>query len=293
MNVLEVRELKKSFRREVFSKRVHILNGVDFALQAGTITAFLGGNGAGKTTTLKCVLSLLRPDSGEILFFGNEPLSNKVKSRIAFLPERTFFYEYLTGLEFLQFYGDLSGKYTRAEVKRRALEIIDRVGLLPAKDKLLRLYSKGMLQKIGLAQALIHDPELVILDEPMSGLDPDGRVAVSEIIEETAKRGAAVFFSSHLIHDAEKLCDRVVMLKDGKTLFEGDLQKLLEASQQGFNLRVSQGGQTFTKFLSTEQELQAELKVTIAKGDQIIEVLPVRMSLEEIFVNKALRGTGT
>jgi ABC-2 type transport system ATP-binding protein len=290
MNILEVRNLKKSFRRDVFAKRVQVLKGVDFSLQKGTITAFLGGNGAGKTTTLKCILSLLRPDSGEVRFFGQSGLSNATKARIAFLPERTFFYEYLTGLEFLQFYGDLSGKWKSKEVRVRALAMLERVGLAAAKDKLLRVYSKGMLQRVGLAQALIHEPELVILDEPMSGLDPDGRLSVANIIKETAKGGAAVFFSSHLIDDAQKLCDRVVMMKEGKTLFEGDLEALLGQTQRGFEIRIRKQGQVSEKSVADDADLQSELRAAISRGDQIEEITPIRMTLEEIFVSRVLRG---
>ena len=148
-----------------------------------------------------------------------------------------------------------------------------------------------MLQKIGLAQALIHEPELVILDEPMSGLDPDGRVSVSEIIRDIAKRGAAVFFSSHLIDDAEKICDRVIMLKDGKTLFEGDLQNLLKQTQRGFELRLVKANQPISKYVSDEEELQKELRTSLASGEHILEVRPVRMTLEEVFVSRVLRGT--
>lgn len=293
MKCLQIRDLKKSFRRDAFTKRVEVLKGVNFSLEAGSITAFLGGNGAGKTTTIKCALSLLFPDSGEITFFNDQPLNENVKSRIGFLPERTYFYEYLTGLEFLQFYGELSRKFSSREVRERAMKLIQRVGLEPAAHRRLRFYSKGMLQKIGIAQALIHEPELLILDEPMSGLDPDGRVAVSEIIEQAAKGGAAVFFSSHLIDDAEKICDRVVMMKDGVTLFEGEIDDLLVQSQRGFRIQLSKGGQMDRRDVVSEEELQKELDRAIKNGESILEVAPIRMTLEEIFVSKALRGGGS
>ena len=290
MNVLEVRELRKSFKRDFMAKRSEVLKGVSFSLHGGSITAFLGGNGAGKTTTIKCVLSLLRADSGDVRFFGGEKLTNSIRSRIGFLPERAYFYEYLTGLEFLQFYGELSGKWKAVEVRERANRLLDRIGLKDAKDRRLRKYSKGMLQKIGVAQAIIHEPELVILDEPMSGLDPDGRFAVSEIIQDVAKRGAAVFFSSHLINDAEKLCDRVIMMKDGLTLYEGSLVSLLQQTQQGFNLRLMKGGADQVRSVPTERELQSELRRALDAGESIVEVMPLRMTLEEIFVSRALRN---
>jgi ABC-2 type transport system ATP-binding protein len=287
---LQIHNLRKSFRRDFWSKKVEVLKGVEFSLQAGTITAFLGGNGAGKTTTIKCALSLLYPDKGEILFFDNQPLTEKVKARIGFLPERTYFYEYLTGLEFLQFYGELSKKFSNREVKVRALALLKRVGLEAAANRRLRYYSKGMLQKVGIAQALIHEPELLILDEPMSGLDPDGRLAVADIIEEAAKGGAAVFFSSHLINDAEKICDRVVMMRNGLTLFEGDIDQLLIQSQRGFQLQFMKNSQVIKKHVADEAQLQKELNAALSSGGHVLEVVPVRLTLEEIFVSKALRG---
>lgn len=290
MKCLQIHDLRKSFRRDVLARKTEVLKGVEFSLDAGSITAFLGGNGAGKTTTIKCALSLIFPDAGEVLFFDQQRLNRKVRSRIGFLPERTYFYEYLTGLEFLQFYGELSQKFTKQDVKARARALIKRVGLEAAADRRLRFYSKGMLQKIGIAQALIHEPELLILDEPMSGLDPDGRVAVAEIILDAARAGAAVFFSSHLINDAEKICDRVVMLRDGRTVFEGEIEKLIKESQRGFRLQTVKGTQQNVKQVASELELQQQLQAALANGEHVVEVSPVRLTLEEIFVSKVLRN---
>lgn len=291
MNVLSIENLTKSFKRDFFSPRVQILKGTSFQLPKGTVTAFLGGNGAGKTTTIKCILGLLQNFSGKVEFFDGEPLSNAVRSRIGFLPERSYFYDYLTGLEFLQFYGELSGRFKAKEIRERALKLLERVNLSEAKDRKLRSYSKGMLQKVGIAQAIIHDPDLVILDEPMSGLDPDGRLAVAEIIQDIRKDGATVFFSSHLINDAEKFCDRVVMMKDGRTEFEGDLESLFNQTQKGFRLTLIKGGKPQSRILNTEAELQRDIANSIKDGEQVVEVAPVRMSLEEIFVSRVLRKT--
>lgn len=222
MSALKVEGLRKKFRRSLFSE-TEVLKGIHFSIPQGSITGFLGGNGSGKTTTMKCVLNLLRADEGKVSFFGDQTLSATISS-IGFLPENAYFYDYLTGSEFLSFYGELSG-LSRKDIKIRARQLLEQLGLFFAKDRKLRFYSKGMLQKIGLAQALIHRPRLVILDEPMSGLDPDARHTVSEILRMTAKDGASIFFSSHLLFDAERLCDRLVVLKDGKTYFEGTLDK--------------------------------------------------------------------
>ena len=236
MSVIKVTELRKSFFSDFLRKETEVLKGVSFEIKEGIITGFLGGNGAGKTTTMKCLLDLSFPSSGQIEYFGKSGLSSEVKKRIGFLPEHPYFYDYLTGVEFLEFYGQLSVKMPKTEMHDRIEVLLKRVDLWHAKDRKLRGYSKGMKQKIGLAQALIHDPELVILDEPMSGLDPDGRQAMSEIIQEIAKKGTSVFFSSHLLHDVERLCDDLVILAKGEVVYQGSTHKFLDRVQQGYNL---------------------------------------------------------
>src|SRR6185312_3622730 len=172
MNLLQVRDLKKSYKRGFIPKPTLVLKGLNFSVPEGTITGFLGANGAGKTTTMRCILGLDYPDSGEIELFG-QPLSLESKRRLGFLPERPYFYEHLTGVEFLEFYANLTCKWKKQVLRDRIDELLKRVDLDFAKNRPLRTYSKGMQQKLGVAQALVHDPELVILDEPMSGLDPD------------------------------------------------------------------------------------------------------------------------
>ncbi|HMN69015.1 MAG TPA: ABC transporter ATP-binding protein, partial [Bdellovibrionales bacterium] len=171
MKILDVENLRKSYSRGFIPRRTEVLKGLSFSVPAGLVTGFLGANGAGKTTTMRCVLGLDYADSGKIEFFGG-PLDAAARKRLGFLPERPYFYEHLSGVEFLTFYAQLTANWTRADLRARILNLLRRVDLEFAKDRPLRTYSKGMLQKIGLAQALIHEPELVILDEPMSGLDP-------------------------------------------------------------------------------------------------------------------------
>ena len=233
MSVLSVNHLSKSYRKGFIPRKHQVLHDVSFGLKQGSVTGFLGGNGAGKTTTLKCILGLIFPDGGEFSFFNGQPLSNEVKARIGFLPERPYFYEYLSGAEFLRFYSQLTQNLTRVQLNERIDELLRKVHLLDAKDRPLRSYSKGMLQKIGMAQALIHRPELLILDEPMSGLDPDGRLAISEIIKDIAANEATVFFSSHLLKDVESLCDDLVILKSGKIVYEGGLVDLIKQYGSG------------------------------------------------------------
>lgn len=288
-DVLKVKDLKKSYKRGFIPRATLILKGLSFSVPSGSITGFLGGNGAGKTTTMRCMLGLDFADSGVVEFFGG-PLNESSKRRIGFLPERPYFYEHLTGREFLQFYARLSGRWNKKVLDGRIDDLLKQVDLLFAKDRPLRNYSKGMLQKIGVAQALIHDPELVILDEPMSGLDPDGRMYLSEIIIETAKRGPAVFFSSHLLPDMERLCERLVVLKDGVCIYEGSTEALLDRGGVEFEVTYSAGGHRTSRRIQNHLEVQPILKGLINDGAEIVEVRRVRSSLEEIFVKMALKG---
>ena len=288
-NVLTVKDLKKSYKRGFIPRATLVLKGLNFSVPSGSITGFLGGNGAGKTTTMRCMLGLDFPDSGDVHFFG-APLNEASKRKIGFLPERPYFYEHLTGREFLQFYARLTSRWTRKALDSRIDDLLKRVDLHFAKDRPLRNYSKGMLQKIGVAQALIHDPEFVILDEPMSGLDPDGRMYLSEIIVETAKRGPAVFFSSHLLNDMERLCERLVVLKDGVCIYEGTTDTLLDRSGVEYEISFLNRGQREVKKVATQEEVQPELKNLLNEGAMIHEVRRIRGSLEEIFVKMALKG---
>lgn len=291
MSLLNVRGLTKSYRRGFIPRSVQVLKGVDFEVPGGVITGFLGANGVGKTTTMKCILGLDRPDSGEVTFFGG-PLTVEKRRRVGFLPERPYFYEHLTGVEFLEFYAGLTSRWKKTDLRERISLLCKRVDLEFAKNRPLRTYSKGMLQKIGLAQALIHDPELVILDEPVSGLDPDGRMALAEIIRETARKGTAVFFSSHLMHDMERLCQRLVVLKGGKVVYEGLTGDLLDRGGVEFEVVYLANGSSARERVPDVEALQPALKRLLADGVVISEVRRLRPTLEEIFVGMALRHRG-
>jgi ABC-2 type transport system ATP-binding protein len=290
MNVLTVENLKKSYKRGFIPRSTPVLKGIGFSVAAGTVTGFLGANGAGKTTTMRCLLGLDFPDAGSINFFG-KPLDVSARKRIGFLPERPYFYEHLSGREFLTFYANLSGHWPRKKLDDRIKALLSRVDLLFAVDRPLRNYSKGMLQKIGLAQALIHEPEFVILDEPMSGLDPDGRMALAEIILETAKMGTAVFFSSHLLHDMERLCSQLVVMKDGLTIFEGTTEALLETGGVDFELIYLANGERLSQRCPSAELVQPILAQLLQSGATVLEVRRHRSSLEDIFVKLALKGS--
>ena len=289
--LLKISGLRKTYRKGFAAKPVEALKGVSFEIPPGTITGFLGANGAGKTTTIKCLLGLAIPDDGEIRFFGRPGLSLEDKARIGFLPERPYFYEYLSGREFLKFYGELGSRLSASDLRDRIDRLLKRVGLEKAGDRPLRSYSKGMLQRIGIAQALVHEPEFIILDEPMTGLDPDGRYEVREIIRETARAGTAVFFSSHLLPDAEQLCERLVILRQGELAFHGPIRDLLGNMESGFQLVSAKNGKSETELCSSSAELQALIDKRRAESRAILEVRPNRLTLEDAFARIGLGKT--
>ena len=231
--LLQVQNLNKSFSSELFKPSKQVLKGVGFSLPAHTTTGFIGVNGSGKTTSLKCLLGFIFPDHGKITFDDGKQTLEQFRHRLGYLPERPYFYDFLTAEEFLRFHWELSGG--GAGFQERRDQVLDRVGLQGTGQKKLRQFSKGMLQRAGLAQALLRHPDLLILDEPMSGLDPDGRILVKDILLEEKKRGTTIFFSSHLLADMEELCDRLVVIDDGQILFEGE-QTQLKAEESNQNL---------------------------------------------------------
>lgn len=220
MNIIEVKDLVKTLPAG-FIGRTEVLHKISFHIPQGVACGFVGNNGAGKTTTLKCLLEFLTPDAGEVRFFGEE-LSVKNRIRLGYLPERPYLYEFLTAWEFLKFHWNLTYPSIQG-FEKRAEEVLKLVGLFENRNKLIRKFSKGMLQRAGLAQALIHNPDLMILDEPMSGLDPDGRYLVKNILRELKAQGKTLFFSTHLLEDIDELCEYVVIIHHGYVLYNGPL----------------------------------------------------------------------
>ncbi|MBY0316476.1 MAG: ABC transporter ATP-binding protein [Bdellovibrionales bacterium] len=280
---LNVQGLCKTFTDHLTLKKKQVLFDVSFAVPEGSVTGFLGSNGAGKTTTIKSILSLLRFERGNVEFFSGN--LKDPKSQIGYLPERPYFYEYLTGMEFLLFYGQLSMSDSKIQIKEKAKILLKRVGLEHAENTFLRSYSKGMLQRIGLAQALIHKPRFLILDEPMSGLDPDGRYQVTQIIQEVAASGATIFFSSHLLTDVERLCDRLVIIDYGKIIYEGLQKNFLTAGDGGYEVTYTpQDSATVAikncKDLSEVTEFLNQIK---SQNASLLEVKQPRVTLEEAF----------
>jgi ABC-2 type transport system ATP-binding protein len=281
------------------------LAGLSLTVGKGEIFGFLGPNGAGKTTTLKVLLGLVRATSGTAVLLGKPAGDVHTRRRIGFLPESPYFYDYLSAEEFLAFYGQLAG-LSRSDISHRISDLLDLVGLAEARHRQLRKFSKGMLQRIGLAQALIHDPELVILDEPMTGLDPLGRKQVRDLILSLRDRGKTVFFSTHILPDVEMICDRVGIVMKGRMLASGRVDELVRQGNtqpveivcQNINgessaiigssaIRILQQGRQCLIVLPNS-ELVDKMVVEIRRlGGKLLSITPHKASLEDLFFQQA------
>lgn len=210
-----------------------VLHDVNFSVEKGEIYGFLGPNGAGKTTTMKCIMGLITPESGEIQVFGNIGLTQEARKKVGFMPENTYLYKHLTGREFLRFNGNFFG-YTKDALEKKIEVLLARVGLEKAADRRLSGYSKGMLQRAGLAQSIINDPELLFLDEPMSGLDPIGRKMVKDLLVELRDKGTTIFFNTHILADVESICDKVSIIHKGNIIVESESLKNIKGGLEDY-----------------------------------------------------------
>jgi len=239
---LQISNLTKDYKTGFFKQRsVRALDGLTLEVRSGQIFGFLGGNGAGKTTTIKILMGLLHPTTGEAKILGQDISEIDVRRRLGYCPENPYFYDYLTPLELLNYFGEIFGLNSQKR-KERSTDLLNAVGLQKSDwNKHLRKFSKGMLQRIGLAQSLLNDPEIIFLDEPMSGLDPIGRREIRELIAGLRTHGKTVFMSTHILSDIESLCDEVAILSRGKLTATGNLQDLLTSSsdRQGFEVTIA------------------------------------------------------
>jgi ABC-2 type transport system ATP-binding protein len=301
MLAIEILGLEKSYSVGFWRKRQKVgLKSLFLEVDKGEVFGFLGPNGAGKTTTLKLLMSLVFPSAGTARILGRNWQDPAVRAHIGFLPEQPYFYDYLTPTELLDYYGSLSG-LSGADRRLRIPKLLDRVGLGDQGRVQLRKFSKGMLQRVGIAQAVIHDPEVVFLDEPMSGLDPIGRREIRDFIQSLKHEGKTVFFSTHILSDAEALCDRVAVLNRGELRGVGVVADLTaqtrgcfeviwqgvaptpELEKMGTNYHVA--GQT-VRAIVDESKLQDALEVLTSRRAKLISVNPAGGSLEEYFLEK-------
>ena len=304
MSVVEIKNLTKDYEVGFWRKRkVRALDDLSLSVDHGQIFGFLGANGAGKTTTLKLLMRLIFPTTGTARILGHDIHDVRMHERIGYLPENPYFYDYLTAREFLEYCAEIFG-YRASERKKRTADLLARVRLDEKRwDTQLRKFSKGMLQRVGLAQSLINDPEIVFLDEPMSGLDPVGRREVRDLIGALRDEGKTVFMCSHILSDIEVLCDRVAILKRGKLAQVGFLDELRRTNEGPNRMEVLATGtdvETLKQHLpeteiaatprglrieiGSEDEIDRVLAALRKVGGKIVSVQPVKQSLEELFL---------
>ncbi|WP_457681048.1 ABC transporter ATP-binding protein [Thermovibrio sp.] len=293
MEVLSVNSLRKSYKVGFLKrKRVEVLKGVSFKVEEGEVFGFIGPNGAGKTTTIKAIMGFIFLDSGKVELFGRKPDDKEVKLNLGFLPERPYVPLSLTGKEYLDFCADSYGipYFERKRLYRELLELVD---LLGVEERQLSSYSKGMVQRLLFAATLVNNPELLILDEPMSGLDPVGRSIIASVIKELRGKGKTVFYSSHIIQDVERLSDRVGIIVDGQMKLVERVSELLGKFIKGYTITYRESGSSQVKSLEvSKKELWRVLEEIRSRGHEIVSVEPKRLSLEDILVSLIKEGKG-
>jgi ABC-2 type transport system ATP-binding protein len=310
MPVVETEDLTKDYRVGFWRPRAYrALDRLNLRVEPGDVFGFLGPNGAGKTTTLKLLVQLIHPTAGRASILGRPAGDVSVRRRIGYLPENPSFYDYLTAEELLDYFARVFG-YDPAERRRRVGRLLDEVGIGAERRLQLRKFSKGMIQRVGIAQALLNDPEVVFLDEPMSGLDPLGRREVRSLVLALRDRGATVFFSSHILSDAETLCNRVAILAAGALVTSGRLDEILAFEVRGWEIvldgvapgLVERLGPRVTKSTciaegryaidiprdASPDRLIAEL---VGAGARLVSLTPLRATLEEVFVREVAGRT--
>lgn len=308
-NIVEIKNLSKDYEVGFWvKKKIRALDDLTLNVRRGQIFGFLGGNGAGKTTTIKILMSLMYPSSGSARILGEDISNVKMHARIGYCPENPYFYDYLKAFELMMYFAELFG-LDKPKARRKTEELLAKVGL-DEKDwnKQLRKFSKGMLQRVGLAQSLINEPEIVFLDEPMSGLDPIGRREIRELIAELREKGTTVFMSTHILSDIEALCDNVAILRKGKLAATGKLDELLTrggekpryeivikgvsaenlmneiGSVAGASVSAKASGVNIE--VEAEEDIEKVLQIGKRAGGSLVSVQAVKKSLEELFVKE-------
>src|SRR5262249_14338760 len=301
MHAIETQGLSKDYPVGFWKKKLRpALKPLDLQVRVGETFGFLGPNGAGKTTTLKLLMGIIFPTKGTARILGHDYRDPEIKRKIGFLPEQPYFYDYLSASELLEYYGELSGVSPEVR-KQRVPELLARVGLSDVGSKQLRKFSKGMMQRVGIAQAIIHDPEVLFLDEPMSGLDPLGRHEIRELIQGLKDSGKTIFFSTHILSDAEALCDRVAIIHKGDLRGIGVVDDL-RSTGEGKTEVIWNGADALRAVAGhlLESHVTGDtVRATVAAGDldlfldklrqahgRLVSVTPLRGTLEDYFLSK-------
>lgn len=282
MNAIEIIGLCKQFTGKRMTK-VDALKGLDLIIVPGEVFGFLGPNGAGKSTTIKLVMGLLRPTSGTAQIMGIDSGQAESRRHVGYLPENPAFYDYLSAEEYISFVGS-QFRMDKSLLAQRSEEVLKRLDLWEARKRPMRGYSKGMVQRVGLAQALVHDPDVYILDEPMSGLDPLGRALVKDIILDLKKRGKCVFFSTHITDDVEKVCDRVGVINKGKLLVVENVETILQRGVEGYTVHVMNSNGKKEEQYVGKADLQAFIQQSASNQQSIEQIEPRRKDMEAFFL---------
>lgn len=303
MPAINIINLTKIFKTEFLRKRIEAVRALSLTVDERVVFGFLGPNGAGKTTTIKIIVGLLKPTQGRVEIFGRSVEEIRARMAVGYLPEGPYFYDYLTGNELLNYYSrlvDMKGLNRRARIE----ELLKLVGLWESRNQPLRSFSKGMLQRIGIAQALLNNPNLLILDEPMSGLDPIGRKEIRDLILGLREQGKTIFFSTHILQDVELICDRVAIINKGRLISSGKWSELnpvkeevFEISIEGINREsisqykavtdeVKESGENLIIRVNTKEKVDLVWEITRKNRGSVTSVIPVRKSLEELFIEE-------
>ncbi len=305
--IVRVQGIVKDFRPGFGLRRKRVLHGVTFDVKDNEIFGFVGPNGAGKTTTLKILMGLIRPNEGRARILGSDVFESEFRHQIGFLPENPYFYPFLTAREILDFYARLSG-VSASDRAKRVDRLLGVVHLGHAMDARLRTFSKGMLQRVGIAQALIHDPKVVFLDEPMSGLDPLGRMEIRDLILSLRAEGKTVFMNTHILSDVESICDRVAIIVKGRIRHQGQIEDFLPTDRRETDLLVSslppetaddlaerfdlemRGLGERLELRVAEKDVNGVLEAVIRVGAEVVSATPHRSSLEDVFLDAVRAG---
>jgi ABC-2 type transport system ATP-binding protein len=300
-DIVKVENIVKDFRPGFGLVRKRVLHGISFSVQQGEIFGFVGPNGAGKTTTLKILMGLIHAQGGRATVLGHDISENEYRRHVGFLPENPYFYDFLTGTEFLNFYAKVSGVPAQKRPDRVAM-LLEQVGLAYAGQSRLRTYSKGMLQRIGIAQAIVHDPDIVFLDEPMSGLDPIGRKEIRDLILRLNGEGKTIFMNTHILSDVEMLCHRVAIIVNGRIRYAGRSEEFLASKERSADVVLARlpadavtivedrfgapmrGRGDHVEMRIPEKSVKDLLRLALDTGAEIVSVTPHRVSLEAIFL---------